>query len=384
MVVNDNPPCIPDAEDPVPPPPLRDRAAALVCTGLRKRFGATVAVDNVDLDVPRGSLTALLGPSGCGKTTLLRLIAGLVTPDAGRIEIDGRVVTGQGVAVPTEHRNIGLVFQDFALFPHLSVERNVAFGLTGMSRRSRTERVREVLDLVEMADVAHRLPAALSGGQQQRVALARALAPSPDLILLDEPFSNLDASLRASLREDVRSILRDAGATAVFVTHDQEEALSLTDRVAVMNQGRIHQLADPHTLYTRPASRFVAEFVGEADVLPGERAGEFQVDTPVGRLATAEPVTATSVDVVVRPEALRLREAADGVATIVGISYFGHDQLVQLEMPDGTVIRARRGPRLDLQRGERVAITVDGPVLTFPASSPLPAHTETGHLQLVG
>ncbi len=370
----------------MPPPPQHERAAALVCTGLRKHFGATVAVDDVDLDVPRGSLTALLGPSGCGKTTLLRLIAGLVTPDAGRIEIDGRVVTGPGVAVPTEHRNVGLVFQDFALFPHLSVERNVAFGLTGMSRRARDERVRQVLDLVAMSEVAHRLPAALSGGQQQRVALARALAPSPDLILLDEPFSNLDASLRASLREDVRAILRDAGATAVFVTHDQEEALSLTDRVAVMHAGRIHQLADPHTLYTRPASRFVAEFVGEADVLPGERAGEFHVDTPVGRLATTEPVTATSVEVIVRPEALRLREQADGVATVVAISYFGHDQLVQLEMPDGRVIRARRGPRLDLERGDRVAITVDGPVLTFPATAPTAdgAGTEQPRLQPVG
>ncbi len=342
---------------------------ALSCVGLEKRFGDTIAVDGVDLEVPRGNLTSLLGPSGCGKTTMLRMIAGLITPDAGRIDIDGRTVTGPDVSVPPERRNVGLVFQDYALFPHLSVGRNVAYGLADLPRRERRKRVDEVLELVGLSGLAHRLPTALSGGQQQRVALARALAPSPDLILLDEPFSNLDAALRATVREEVRSILHAAEATAIFVTHDQEEALSLTDHVAVMHSGRLHQVADPQTLYTKPATRFVAEFVGEADALPGTRAGRYLVDTPIGRLPTAAPVTSTAVTVVIRPEALRLRPTTEdaGSGTVIGISYFGHDQLVQVQLDDGALLRARRGPQLDLQRHTRVTLTVDGPVVVFDA-----------------
>jgi iron(III) transport system ATP-binding protein len=340
-------------------------ATALRCVGLDKRFGDTVAVDGVDLEVPRGSLTALLGPSGCGKTTVLRMVAGLSTPDAGTIEIDGRVVTGRGVATPPEKRNVGMVFQDYALFPHLTVARNVAYGLTGIPRSERRERVAQALELVGLAELGHRLPTALSGGQQQRVALGRALAPRPDLVLLDEPFSNLDAALRAIVREDVRAILHAAEQTAVFVTHDQEEALSLADRVAVMRDGRVHQVADPQTLYTRPATRFVAEFVGEADLLVGSRAGRYLVDTPIGRLATAEAIDAAGVTVVIRPEALRLRPDPHGPGEVVGISYFGHDQLVDVEVADGHRLRARRGPRLDLERGQRVRLEVDGPVIAF-------------------
>jgi len=348
-------------------PDRSDASPALACVGLRKTFGETVAVDHVDLEVPRGSLTSLLGPSGCGKTTMLRMIAGLITPDGGRIDIDGRTVTGPAVSVPPERRNVGLVFQDYALFPHLSVGRNVAYGLSHLPRRDRAPRIAEVLDLVGLGGHADRLPAALSGGQQQRVALARALAPAPDLILLDEPFSNLDAALRAAVREDVRAILQAADATAIFVTHDQEEALSLTDRVAVMHAGRLHQVADPQTLYTKPATRFVAEFVGEADILPGRRAGRFLVDTPLGRLPTAAPLDADSLAVVIRPESLRLRPRPDGQAEVTAISYFGHDQLVQVKLGDGYVLRARRGPRLDIDRGTRVDIQVDGAVVAFDA-----------------
>ncbi len=345
---------------------------ALRCTGLVRRFGATTAVDGVDLTVPRGSLTALLGPSGCGKTTVLRMVAGLLTPDAGVIEIDGRVVNDAHVATPPEERNVGMVFQDYALFPHLSVVRNVAYGLTHLPRSQRLRRATEVLDLVGLAELADRFPTAMSGGQQQRVALARALAPEPDLVLLDEPFSNLDASLRAEVREEVRAILHAADQTAVFVTHDQEEALSLADRVAVMQGGRIHQLADPQTLYTDPATRFVAEFVGEADLLPGRRAGTYLVDSPIGRLATARPVEADDVTVVLRPESLTLRRQSDGHGVVTGISYFGHDQLVQVALDDGLLLRARRGPRLDLRRAERVHVAVNGPVLTFPGTPTWP------------
>ncbi len=346
----------------------RESQAALRCVGLRKRYGDTMAVDGISLDVPRGSITALLGPSGCGKTTSRRMIAGLTTPDAGEILIDGRMVTGAGIAVPAERRPVGLVFQDYALFPHLNVARNVGFGLRSWSRTDRQARIGRVLELVGLADLAHRLPAELSGGQQQRVALARALAPKPDIILLDEPFSNLDAALRATVREDLRAILRAAQATAVFVTHDQEEALSLTDRVAVMHAGQLHQLADPHTLYTQPATQFVAEFVGEADLIAGTRAGAFMVDTLIGRLSTSNEIGRNEVSVVIRPEALRLRKDDGGIAEVVGISYFGHDQLVQLSFNDGSTMRARRGPRLDLERGDRVSVAVDGPVMTFARS----------------
>jgi iron(III) transport system ATP-binding protein len=364
--------------------------AALVCRELHRTFSGTLAVDGVDLTVPAGSLTALLGPSGCGKTTVLRMIAGLLSPDRGRIEIHGRLVTGPGVSLPPEHRDVGMVFQDYALFPHLSVARNVGYGLARRGGRGRRRaRIAEVLDLVGLGDLGHRLPTELSGGQQQRVALARALAPSPAIVLLDEPFSNLDAGLRNTVREDVRRILREAETTALFVTHDQEEALSLADRVAVMDAGRVHQVADPQTLYTSPASRFVAEFVGEADVLPGTRAGRYLVDTPVGRLPTTEPVTTGNAAVVIRPEALRLRHDAQGPATVVGIAYFGHDQLVRLRMDDGRVLRARRGPRLDLRRGERVGLEVDGPVVAFPDHGPRPEEAgatvvgeQAGHLAM--
>ncbi|MEX1163341.1 MAG: ABC transporter ATP-binding protein [Nitriliruptor sp.] len=346
--------------------PAPTRTTALACRGLVKAYGTTVAVDGVDLDVPRGTLTALLGPSGCGKTTVLRMIAGLLAPDAGEIVIDGRIVADHRTSVPPEKRPVGLVFQDYALFPHLSVARNVAYGLGDLPRRARREQVHEVLDLVGLGDLGRRLPSALSGGQQQRVALARALAPSPELVLLDEPFSNLDASLRSTVREEVRSILRAADATAVFVTHDQEEALSLADRVAVMQAGRIHQVDEPQTLYTRPATRFVAGFVGEADVLPARRIDTYLVDTALGQLPTTDAVTSPEVAAVIRPESLQVSADPRGTATITGIEYFGHDQLVHVRLADGTSIRARRGPLLDLHRGDRVDVAVLGPIVTFP------------------
>ncbi|MFO7777904.1 MAG: ABC transporter ATP-binding protein [Nitriliruptoraceae bacterium] len=338
---------------------------ALRCVGLTKRYGELVAVDRVDLEVPRGSLTALLGPSGCGKTTVLRLVAGLLDPDEGAIEIDGQLVTGPGVAVAPERRNVGMVFQDYALFPHLDVARNVAYGLRKLPRHQRADRVASALRLVGLETLGQRLPTELSGGQQQRVALARALAPEPDLILLDEPFSNLDASLRAAVREEVRTILHAAEQTAVFVTHDQEEALSLADQVAVMDRGRVHQVAAPQTLYTEPATRFVAEFVGEADVLPGTRAGRYLVDTPIGRLPSDRALRAGEVTVVVRPESLQLRRAEHGLGVVTALSYFGHDQLVTVEVAGGYQLRSRRGPGLDLARGDRVRLDVIGPVVAF-------------------
>ena len=343
---------------------------ALRCRAVAKRFGGTVALEAFDLQVEAGTIVALLGPSGCGKTTALRLVAGLEDPDAGTIEIRGRTVNGPGVFVPAEQRGVGLVFQDYALFPHLSVGANVGYGLRGMSSADRAAKVRDALTLVGLRGTEERLPSQLSGGQQQRVALARALAPNPELILLDEPFSNLDAALRETVREEVRAILEQAETTAVFVTHDQEEALSLADQVAVMHHGHIHQVAPPQTLYNRPATRFVAEFVGDADVLPARRVGAYLVDTPLGRLSTADPVQSEVSAVILRPESLTIRPTPDGLGTVRAVSFFGHDQMVTVELPDGTCVRARRGATLDVHRGDRVAVEVTGRVTVFEDASP--------------
>ena len=246
--------------------------------GVSKRFATSsapiVAADEVTLEVGKGELIALLGPSGCGKTTTLRLIAGFERVDSGLVEIDGRVVASKGVHLPPQLRRVGMVFQEYALFPHVNVLANIQFGLRRLPEEARAARTREVMELAGLSGLEERMPHQLSGGQQQRVALARALAPHPALILLDEPFSNLDAGLRARVREEVREILRAANTTAIFVTHDQEEALSLVDRVAVMLDGRVEQVAPPHELYANPASRAVAEFIGEANFLPGVGQGE--------------------------------------------------------------------------------------------------------------
>jgi len=290
-------------------PPMTDQAdeprLALHTLGLSKRFGDVVAVDGVDLDVRRGEFLSVLGPSGSGKTTLLRLVAGFERSDAGGIEIDGRAVAGPRINVPPEKRRIGMVFQESALFPHLDVTGNIAFGLHRGGDRA--ARVAEMVALVGLAGLQRRMPHELSGGQQQRVALARALAPDPALILLDEPFNALDATLRAQLRGEVREILRLADATALLVTHDQGEALEISDRIAVMQSGRIEQVSTPDELYLRPVNRFVAGFVGEANLVPGEvRHGEVQ--TMVGRFRAGADSLADGVraEVLLRPEQLHM------------------------------------------------------------------------------
>jgi len=301
---------------------------------VEKRYGRTVAVAGVDLELGEGELVAVLGPSGCGKTTLLRLIAGFEAPDAGTITVGGEVVAGAGAWVPPERRRIGMVFQDYALFPHLRVGANVAFGLARRGREERERLTRRTLELVGLQHKADRYPHELSGGERQRVALARALAPEPEVVLLDEPFSNLDATLRGGLRREVELILREAGTTALLVTHDQEEALTLGDRLAVMRAGRLVQLGRPEDVYARPASRWAAEFVGDVNVLAGQAHG-LDVQTEIGVFDLIRPASG-DVHVAIRPEQLELLAEDRANAEVVDREFRGHDVLYRLRHENGS------------------------------------------------
>ena len=310
---------------------------AVRCERLRKLFSRTPAVHEVNLDVIGGEVLALLGPSGCGKTTTMRLIAGFERPDAGTITIGGRPVAGPKHFVAPEQRRVGMVFQNYALFPHLSVADNITYGLArGMNRQAR---MKAVLELVGLPGLERRMPHELSGGQQQRVALARALAPEPQVLLLDEPFSGLDAGLRDQVRGEVARILRESGATVIVVTHNQDEALFLGNRVAIMNAGRIEQIAAPEEIYAAPASRFVAEFMGAA----------FFVAATVqnGGLATElgflpQPVNlavGTQVETAVRPDDLTMQADPTGTARIINTIYRGGSYLYEICLPSGNLVR---------------------------------------------
>ena len=304
--------------------------------GVEKRFGDVRAVAGVDLELSDGELVSVLGPSGCGKTTLLRLIAGFEAPDAGAITIAGELVAGPGIWVPPERRRIGMVFQDYALFPHLTVEANVAFGLLRRDREERDRLTRRTLELVSLHHKADRYPHELSGGERQRVALARSLAPEPAVVLLDEPFSSLDATLRADLRREVELILREAGATALLVTHDQEEALALADRLAVMRAGELVQVGRPEYVYARPAERWTAQFVGDVNVLSGPAEGS-SVRTELGVIDLAAPASGP-VHVAVRPEQFELSAGQAPNAEVVDREFRGHDALYRLRHEGGRML----------------------------------------------
>ncbi len=337
---------------------------ALVCERVTKTFGKTAAVRDLTFTLDPGQFFALLGPSGCGKTTSLRLMAGLETPTSGKIEIGGQMVASENTWLPPNRRRVGLVFQDYALFPHLDVWRNIAYGLDG-ANQSKKLRVEEVLALVGLGGMEKRMPHQLSGGQQQRVALARALAPAPATMLLDEPFSNLDAALRAQVREDVRQILKTAGISTVLVTHDQEEALSLADVVGVMFDGALVQVAPPPVLYQSPASAAVARFVGDANLIIGD-ADSDTVQCALGRLPLQNPVRG-QVEIIIRPEAVLLESTHVGHAEIISTTYFGHDQMILLRLANGGEnFRVRLGPSEHFAPGTHVNVIMKAPVLAYP------------------
>jgi iron(III) transport system ATP-binding protein len=326
------------------------------CEGLSKAYGPVQAVNDFTLTTQAGEILALLGPSGCGKTTVLRSIAGFERPERGRILIGEREVAGPAGFVPPEGRRIGMVFQHYALFPHLSVADNVAFGLRGPGRR---ERVDELLELVGLAGLGGRMPHALSGGQQQRVALARALAPRPAVLLMDEPFSNLDADLRGAMRSQVRAIIKQVGATAIFVTHDQDEALFMGDRVAVMRAGCLEQVADPPGLFLAPASRFVAEFMGTAAFLPAT-AAKAGIATALGLLPqqVAAP-GGTALELVVRPDDVELAADPQGNGRVVARIFRGEQYLYEVELDRGQRLHCICNHIQDFPPGTRVRVRLD-------------------------
>jgi iron(III) transport system ATP-binding protein len=333
----------------------------------RYRRHQPAAVAGVSLSVSRGEILALVGPSGSGKTTLLRLVAGFEQPDAGSVAIAGVIVADASFSMPPEARGVGIVFQDYALFPHLTVEANVAFGLHALAAARRRARVGEMLALIGLPVLAQRYPHELSGGQQQLVALARALAPAPAALLLDEPFSNLDADLRGQMREQVQKILKSTGTTVVFVTHGQDEAFAIADRVGVLHHGRLEQLDRPETIYHRPATPFVAEFVGAATFVRGvvEPTG---IVTDVGTFPAdgAAPVGST-VEVMIRPDDVSFVQSHDGDAVIVHRDFRGTETVYCLELPGGRRLYSSQPSWATDAVGERVRIAVHlEHVVTFP------------------
>ena len=345
--------------NPAPTPVTGGTTPALVLDDVTKTYGGTMAASSLDLTAAPGELVTLIGPSGCGKSTTLRLVAGLERPDAGTIRIAGDVVAGGRTWQPPERRRVGLVFQDHALFPHLTVAQNVAFGLDKMPRRQRTARVGEVLELVRLGHLASRYPHELSGGEQQRVALARALAPRPAVVLLDEPFSSLDENLRAQVRADTVAVLRETGTTAMLVTHDQTEALSIGDRVVVMRDGVIEQADTPEKVFEAPATRFVASFMGDADFLPAH-VRDALLTCEIGVVSTV-PGWANcdvDVDVVLRPHEVALTLDPESKAHVVAVEYHGAFVLHTVQLASGRTLRSWQPHGVRHPVGTAVAVSV--------------------------
>ncbi|MXV64038.1 ATP-binding cassette domain-containing protein [Natronorubrum sp. JWXQ-INN-674] len=359
-----------------PTPESATENVVLELDSVAKQYGTEEVIPELSLSVRDGEILTLLGPSGCGKTTTLRLIAGLEKPNNGRIQLRDDDVAGNGRFVPPEERGVGVVFQEFALFPHLTARENVAFGLQEWVDEERDARVDELLELVGLEDQDEAYPDELSGGQQQRIALARSLAPEPEMLLLDEPFSNLDVDLRVEMREEVRRIIKEAGVTAISVTHDQEEALSISDRVAVMNEGDIEQIDTPQQVFQQPESRFVAGFLGHASFLSGEVHGD-SVDTSLGRVlrddvnGLAHQYDGTNIDILVRPDDVTAfpGDETETNGRVVYRRYLGPTVLYRVELDSGETIECMHNHSDQIELDERVAVrvTADHDLAWFPA-----------------
>ena len=327
------------------------------CRGMTKRYGDAVAVNGVSFALQPGEILSILGPSGCGKTTTLRLIAGFESPDCGEISIEGRLVFGASGHVPPDRRNVGMVFQEYALFPNRTVAQNVSFGLQRLSGGERAQRLSEVIELVKLGGLEDRYPYELSGGEQQRVALARTIAPRPIVMLLDEPFSNLDAGMRRVMRQEVEVILRENGIAAVFVTHDREEAFAMADRIGVMRDGHLEQLDTPDVIYHSPATSFVAELAGTSDFITGEVRGDLVV-TEVGVLPyvcdNGALQEGSQVKLLVRPDDFQAMPHAEGASVVHSREFRGDETILVVRMASGTTLRCRQHADSTLGPGMRV------------------------------
>lgn len=326
----------------------------LSCIEVTKRFGTVVAVDKLSITLENGQILSLLGPSGCGKTTTLRLLAGFAQPDEGVIEIGGRTVSGNRINIPPEKRRVGIVFQDYALFPHLNVLENITFGIRNGTGKAVAAKY---MSLLGLGGLEKRMPDELSGGQQQRVALARALAPNPSVLLLDEPFSNLDASLRMEVREEIRDILKANGVSVIFVTHDQEEAFFMGDKVAIMNNGSLEQFGTPHEIYHFPYSKFVARFVGIADFLP-VKTGSVTAETAIGKIDLPKEMrNCEDIDVMIRPDDVLIERSAEGRGTIISSVFQGGSYVYRVSTDTGEVIHCSQHHTVQLPVGTRVSLS---------------------------
>jgi iron(III) transport system ATP-binding protein len=341
--------------------------ATLALSGISKSFGSQVVLEGLSLEVANGEFVAVLGSSGSGKTTLLRLIAGFDDPDTGEISIAGKTVAAKNVFVPAEARKVGYVPQDAALFPHLSVAENIAFGLRGLSKVARTDRVRQLLKLVSMEEFETQSSTSLSGGQKHRIALARALAPEPELVLLDEPFAALDAELRSRIRDEIKDVLDKVSSTTILVTHDQEEALSIADRVALLRDGNFAQIGNPREIYSEPVDLGVATFLGDSVIVDGVVHLD-KVNTSLGQLTLLNSAKEGSTGkVAIRPENFYLQPDLKGDSIVVGRQFFGHDAVVEVKTPK-QLIRARSSGPFAPEVGMKVTVWVRGAVNFYPES----------------
>ena len=329
------------------------------CTHVAKRYGNTMAVDDASFALEPGEILSILGPSGCGKTTLLRLIAGFEIPDAGEISIQGQMISGPLGHVPSDNRNVGMVFQEYALFPHMTVAQNVSFGLQRLPSQERGRRLAEVIELVRLTGLEDRYPHELSGGQQQRVALARTLAPHPVAVLLDEPFSNLDTGMRSQMRREVENILRENNIATVFVTHDREEAFAMADRIGVMIDGRLDQLDTPDVIYHSPATPFVAQLAGTCNFLSGLVKGGL-VGTEVGDLpfssSNGSLPDGTRVDLLVHSDDFQVVPDARGKSVVRSREFRGDETILVVATPSGATLKCRQPSYSTLAPGTRVTL----------------------------